>query len=86
MLQAFSRSCNYCGRVYTKAGLLTRHAKLCTKGKKWLAGVLAKAREIYHSKKNVPVYKNVKQKVYRGALHGWVSIALSREMKLGTTR
>ena len=51
MLQAFSQSCDHCGRVYTEAGPLTRHAKLCTKGKKRLAGALAKARDIYHSKK-----------------------------------
>jgi len=51
MSQEFSQSCDYCGRVYTEAGPFTRHAKLCMKGKKRLAGVLARAREIYCSKK-----------------------------------
>ena len=51
MLQEFSQSCNYCGQVYTEAGPFTRHAKLCTKGKKRLASALPKARDIYRSKK-----------------------------------
>ena len=51
MSQDFFQSCSYCGRVYTEAGPFTRHAKLCTKGKKCLASALPKAKEIYRSKK-----------------------------------
>ena len=51
MSQEFFQSCSYCGRVYTEAGPFTRHAKLCTKGKKRLASALSTAREIYHSRK-----------------------------------
>ena len=51
MSQEFFQSCGYCGRVYTEAGPFTRHAKLCTKGKKRLASALSKAREIYRSNK-----------------------------------
>ena len=51
MSQIFFQTCSYCGRIYTEAGLFTRHAKLCTKGKKHLASALPKAKEIYCSKK-----------------------------------
>ena len=51
MTQEFFQSCNYCGRVYTQAGPFTRHAKLCTKGKKRLASALSKARDVYRSTK-----------------------------------
>ena len=53
MSQDFSQSCSYCGRVYTEAGPFTRHAKLCTKGKKRLASALSKTREIYRSTKRL---------------------------------
>ena len=66
MLPAFSQSCDHCGRVYTEAGPLTGHAKLCTKGKKRLAGALAKARDIYHLKKRPRVQEHEAESVRAG--------------------
>ena len=40
-----------CGRLFDDAGAFTRHKKMCLKGKKRLASVLAHAKESYHHKK-----------------------------------
>ena len=69
MSQEFFQSCSYCGRVYTEAGPFTRHAKLCTKGKKRLASALSKAREIYHSKKRPRLQVPEGESLQEGSSH-----------------
>ena len=69
MSQEFFQSCSYCGRVYTETGPFTRHAKLCTKGKKRLASALSKAKEIYRLKKRprlqIPEARNLQEDTSR---------------------
>lgn len=50
MIPVLSHTC-ICGRKLQSAGALTKHEKLCTKGRKRLADALGKAREVYQRKK-----------------------------------
>lgn len=47
---SFTQAC-VCGRGFSDLGAFTRHQKACGKGKKRLASVLAKAKEVYQGKR-----------------------------------
>ena len=48
--QTFLAMC-VCNKIFTDLVHLSRHQKVCTSGKKRLAGALAIAKEVYHCKR-----------------------------------